>query len=197
VTTEGSAAIEGEQDLVGSSVFFGPEAEWIFVDQWRPARVALMRETPEGPMPLPIGKESHGTQTWFDFLGLIVDALDGGRVLVVDELDTSLHPLLSREFVRLFQNPETNLRGAQLVFTTHDASLLARHKGEEILRRDEVWFTEKTTSGETRLFPLTDFNPRAGLNWERRYLGGSIGAVPFLERENFTMALGADRATHG
>lgn len=157
--------------------------------------IVMVRDTAQGQVALGLEHESSGTRTWFDFLGMIVDALDNGFVLAVDELDATLHPLLAREFVRLFQSPETNPRGAQLIFTTHDAALLARHRGEEILRRDEVWFTEKNQAGESQLYPLTDFKPRAGLNWERRYLGGSMGAVPFLDEEEFVAAVSEGEAT--
>ncbi|RAY14887.1 ATP-binding protein [Actinomadura craniellae] len=160
-------------------------------------KINTIRNTPDGPVRIPLSEESRGTQTWFDFLGTTLDALDGGQVLLVDELDASLHPLLVREFVRLFQNDETNPHGAQLIFTTHDTSLLARQQGEEVLRRDEVWFAEKTPTGETRLFPLTDFKPRQGLNWERRYLGGSVGAIPFLDPADFSTALDERHAANG
>jgi uncharacterized protein len=153
------------------------------------AEIAMVRQRPEGPVSLSIDQESNGTRTWFDFLGLIIDVLDNGWVIAVDELDASLHPLLVRVFVRLFQNPETNPKGAQLIFTTHDTSLLARHDGMDTLRRDEIWFTEKDSKGETQLYPLTDFKPRSGLNWERRYLGGSMGAVPFLDESDFAAAV--------
>jgi predicted ATPase len=158
---------------------------------------SLIHDTPDGPTPLPWEKESNGTRTWFDFIVAVIDGLNLGRTLVVDELDTSLHPLLLRELVRLFQDEKTNPRGAQLIFTTHDTSLLARHKGEEGLRRDEVWFTGKQRTGETRLYPLTDFKPRQGLNWERRYLGGSVGAVPFLDSADFAGASDESDAAHG
>lgn len=152
-------------------------------------KVTTLRDTPDGTASLTLEQESTGTQTWFDLLGLVLDVLDHGSLVAVDELDTSLHPLLLRELVRMFQSAETNPRGAQLVFTTHDTSLLARQGGEEGLRRDEVWFTEKDDAGETRLYPLTDFRPRAGLNWERRYLGGSVGAVPFLDDRDFVTTI--------
>lgn len=151
--------------------------------------IAMIRNSPEGPIPLGLDQESHGTRTWFDFLGRIIDVLDNGWVIAVDELDASLHPLLAHAFVRLFQHPDTNPDGAQLIFTTHDTSLLARHDGAEVLRRDEIWFTEKDPAGETQLFPLTDFKPRSGLNWERRYLGGAMGAVPFLDENDFAAAV--------
>jgi uncharacterized protein len=125
--------------------------------------------------------ESHGARTWFSYLGPIVDTLDRGGVLVVDEIDSSLHPHVVRAFITLFQDEKTNPNAAQLLCTTHDTSLLGRPQGEELLRRDEVWFTEKDRDGATTLFPLTDFHPRSGLNWERRYLGGAVGAVPIID----------------
>lgn len=128
-----------------------------------------------------LDQESRGTQTWFDISGLVLKALDEGNTLVIDELDTSLHPLLLARLIRLFQSAEANPHGAQLMFTTHDASLMGRHQGEELLKRDEIWFTQKDPKvGSTELYPLTDFRPRDGLNWEKRYLGGSVGGVPYI-----------------
>ncbi|MEW1551184.1 AAA family ATPase [Streptomyces tsukubensis] len=134
--------------------------------------------------------QSRGTRTWFDISGMVVRALDEGNTLVVDELDTSLHPLLLAQMIKLFQRRDSNPRGAQLVFTTHDASLMGRNRGEELLRRDEIWFTQKNAeTGSTELYPLTDFKPRDGLNWEKRYLGGSVGGVPYISETGFEEAL--------
>lgn len=133
-----------------------------------------------------LDQESRGTQTWFDISGTVVKALDRGHTLVVDELDTSLHPLLLAQMIKLFQQEKTNPHGAQLIFTTHDASLMARSRGEELLRRDEIWFTQKDPeTGSTELYPLTDFKPRDGLNWEKRYLGGAVGGVPYVSENLF------------
>ncbi|MFE0549249.1 ATP/GTP-binding protein [Streptomyces pilosus] len=135
-------------------------------------------------------QESRGTQTWFDIVGMVVRALDEGHTLVVDELDTSLHPLLLAQMIRLFQEEESNPSKAQLIFTTHDASLMGRSQGEELLRRDEIWFTQKNAdTGSTELYPLTDFKPRDGLNWEKRYLGGAVGAVPYISENMFHEAM--------
>ncbi|MFI7038397.1 ATP/GTP-binding protein [Microbispora rosea] len=140
----------------------------------------------EKPADFDISDESRGTRAWFELVGVTLNALTRGWTLLVDELDTSLHPLLSAELIKLFQNPDTNPRGAQLIFTTHDASLMGRIHGEELLRRDEIWFVEKeSTTGASQLYPLTDFHPREGLNWERRYLGGALGAVPILDEDRF------------
>lgn len=134
-------------------------------------------------------EESDGTVSWLQLLPMVLDALDSGHVVVVDEIDTSLHPLLTAQLVRLFQDVDTNPNGAQLVFTTHDASLLGTMVGDEVLGRDQVWFVEKTPEGTSTLYPLTDFKPRKEHNRERRYLGGSYGAVPVLDPQDFTDAI--------
>lgn len=136
-----------------------------------------------------LGDESDGTVSWLQLLPMAVDALDMGHVVVVDEIDTSLHPLLTAQLVRLFQDGETNPNGAQLIFTTHDASLLGTMLGDDVLLRDQVWFVEKTPGGASTLYPLTDFKPRKEHNPERRYLGGSYGAVPLLDDQDFTDAV--------
>ncbi|WP_267246605.1 AAA family ATPase [Streptomyces sp. PR69] len=137
-----------------------------------------------------LDQESRGTQTWFDISGMVIKALDKGHTLVIDELDTSLHPLLLAQMIRLFQSQESNPRGAQLIFTTHDASLMGRNRGEELLKRDEIWFTQKDPQvGSTELYPLTEFRPRDGLNWEKRYLGGSVGGVPYISENLFDEAV--------
>lgn len=125
--------------------------------------------------------ESDGTLAWLNLLPGALTALADGGLLVVDEIDSSLHPNLTALLIQQFRSAETNPRRAQLLFTTHDAALLGTSFGEEILGRDEVWFVEKEADGASRLYPLSDFRPRAeGENRERRYLGGSYGAVPVL-----------------
>ncbi|MFE1321912.1 ATP/GTP-binding protein [Kitasatospora phosalacinea] len=136
-----------------------------------------------------LDQESRGTRAWFEAAGYLIGALENGWTLVIDELDTSLHPVLLAHMVKLFQDPDTNPRGAQLLFTTHDTSLLGRHGGDELLRRDEIWFMEKNGTGESALFPLTDFKPRDGLNWERRYLGGAVGAIPYVTSSDMISAV--------
>ena len=125
-----------------------------------------------------LDEESAGTRAWLLILPAAITALDSGSVLVVDEIDSSLHPELTAQLVRLFQSPDLNPAGAQLVFTTHDASLLGTSFGGDLLGRDQVWFVEKATDGASRLYPLTDFRPRKDENRERRYLAGSYRAVP-------------------
>lgn len=136
-----------------------------------------------------LDEESAGTRSWLALLPMVLGALEDGSVVAVDEIDTSLHPLLTAELVKLFRNPDTNTSGAQLIFTTHDSSLLGTMMGAEVLPRDAIWFIEKGSDGSSTLVPLTDFKPRAGQNTERRYLGGSYGAVPVLDSEDFVNAV--------
>jgi uncharacterized protein len=124
---------------------------------------------------LDMDDESEGTQKFFHMLGPIFDTLENGKILVVDELDARLHPHLTRELVRLFNDPATNPHNAQLIFATHDAGLL----GECLLRRDQVWFTEKNRLGATELYSLADFKERADAAFDTRYLKGRYGGIPF------------------
>lgn len=124
-----------------------------------------------------MAEESAGTQLFFSLAGPLLDILERGRMLIVDELDSSLHPLLVQRIVDMFQSPETNPNGAQLVFTTHDVSLLDSRK----MRRDQLWFAEKDSDQASHLFPLLDFSPRKGEALERNYLGGRYGGIPILE----------------
>lgn len=128
-----------------------------------------------------ISEESGGTQKLFAFAGPLLDVLAKGRILLVDELDTSLHPLMVRFLIRLIHNPEINRNNAQLVFTTHDTSVL----DTDIFRRDQVWFVEKDSESATRLYPLTEFSPRKGEALERGYLKGRYGALPFIGEFKF------------
>jgi len=107
--------------------------------------------------------------------------------LLFDEIDASLHPRLSARLIEIFQDPATNPRGAQLIFTTHDTSLL------NSLNRDEVWLTEKGESGETTLTALAEFGGdkvRRSLNLEKAYLQGRFGAVPELDQAALRRVLG-------
>jgi uncharacterized protein len=131
---------------------------------------------------LPLGSESDGTLAYLGMLGPVVEILATGGVLCVDELDASLHPLLVGEIVRLFNRIETNPRGAQLIFNAHDTELL----NGPLLRRDEIWFTEKDRAGATRLYPLSDFKPRKAENLQRGYLQGRYGATPIIQATTST-----------
>ena len=124
--------------------------------------------------------ESSGTRNLLFLTGPILDILNKGLTLVVDELDTSLHTLLVQALVRMFHRPEVNTGGAQLVFTTHDTSLLDAYG---LFRRDQVWFVEKRPDQSSSLYPLLDFSPRKNEALERGYLQGRYGALPFLRSQ--------------
>lgn len=124
--------------------------------------------------------ESSGTRNLLFLTGPILDILSKGQTLVVDELDTSLHTLLVQALVRLFHRPEINTGGAQLIFTTHDTSLLDAYG---LFRRDQIWFVEKRQDQNSSLYPLLDFSPRKNEALERGYLQGRYGALPLLRNQ--------------
>ena len=123
--------------------------------------------------------ESNGTRNLLFLAGPVLDILRKGLTLVIDELDTSLQTLLVRELVRLFHRPEVNVAGAQLVFTTHDTSLL---NAPDLFRRDQIWFVEKDRDQASELVSLSEFSPRKNEALERGYLIGRYGGIPFLDQ---------------
>ncbi|MBF0460974.1 MAG: ATP-binding protein [Magnetococcales bacterium] len=125
---------------------------------------------------LDLQNESLGTRSLLEIQGPVFDALDRGGVLWIDELSANMHPLLASRIVALFGSQEANPNGAQLVCTTHNTHLL----NEGLLRRDQIWFTEKDSEGATELYPLADYHIRGGENFERDYLQGRYGAIPYL-----------------
>lgn len=124
--------------------------------------------------------ESEGTKKFFHLLGPILDSLKFGKVLIIDELDTKLHPLLTQRIVKLFNSNSTNPKNAQLIFATHDTQLL----DAKTFRRDQIWFTEKTREGATYLYSLIDFKngktPRNDEKLGKNYIYGKYGAIPYL-----------------
>lgn len=122
--------------------------------------------------------ESDGTQKIFEFAGPWIDTLENGHVIVYDELHENLHPVLLKFLINQFHDKKKNKLNAQLIFTTHDTSILS----QEMLRRDQIWFCERNSNQETELFPLTTYSPRRRFeNLERSYLGGRYGALPYLD----------------
>ena len=134
---------------------------------------------------LPLESQSRGTQTMLRIALPLLEVIASGGVLVVDELEASLHPMLAAKIVQQFNDPKTNPKNAQLIFTTHDTNLLGNVHGDPLLRRDQVWFTEKNKEGATVVYPLTDYKPRKAENLERGYLQGRYGAIPFLGNLRF------------
>jgi AAA15 family ATPase/GTPase len=125
---------------------------------------------------LPWNDESDGTRRLFSMSATIFETLNQGKIIFIDEIDRSLHPLLVRELIRLFQNPKSNPKGAQLIFNTHDTSLLSAG----IFRRDQVWFLEKDQIGASHLYSLLEYSPRKDESLEKGYLQGRYGAIPFF-----------------
>lgn len=129
---------------------------------------------------LRMGQESMGTQKFFSRIGMWMEALQNGSVMVVDEIESSMHPLLTRHLIEMVQDEAVNTNQAQLIFTTHDTGLLDL----TLLRRDQIWFVEKDErSMQTDVYALTDFSPRKGENISKGYLQGRYGAVPFIGEE--------------
>lgn len=126
-------------------------------------------------------QESSGTRKVFDLLGPFFDTLMSGKVLVVDELDTKLHPLLTKALVSLFNSSETNPNNAQLIFATHDTNLLTYGN----FRRDQIYFVEKDQQGATNLYSLIEYKEngttvRKDRSFENDYVRGRYGAIPYL-----------------
>jgi hypothetical protein len=147
--------------------------------------VALSHKGLREDVEFDVGDESLGTLVWLGLAGPVINALTEGSVFLADELEASLHPNLVCHLVGLFQDPATNPRRAQLIFNSHETSLLGHSVADRTLGRDQVWFTEKLREGATRLYPLSDLNPRKGEAVGQRYLAGRYGATPIIAREEF------------
>ncbi len=124
------------------------------------------------------GDESAGTQKFFDVLGPIIDTLENGKVLFIDEFDNSLHPLLTKFIIDLFE--KNNPNKAQLIVTTHDSSLLSHRE----LNKEHFWFTEKDKFGSAKLFSLAEFDIRNDVEFSKKYFEGRFGALPFINYNN-------------
>ena len=148
--------------------------------KYRRQRVLLQHQQDDEDSWLDLDEESDGTKTLFQLAPYVFKAIEAGGVVLVDELESSLHPLIGLAIVKLFNCVKSNPKNAQMLFTTHDTNLLGTTLGEPTLRRDQIWFAEKDKEGASKLFPLTDYKPRKAENLERGYLQGRYGAIPFL-----------------
>jgi AAA15 family ATPase/GTPase len=131
-------------------------------------------------------QESEGTRKLYSILGPILDSLKNGKVLVIDELDSSLHPILTKYLIELFNSKENNPFNAQLIFNTQDTNLLSN----KLFRRDQIWFAEKDRYGETHLYSLVDYSANKGIErkdatYGKNYLMGKYGAIPYLGQFQF------------
>ena len=150
------------QEMVGETVY----------------EVSVVHRSRNGePVEMDFDEESDGTLKMFALAGPWLDSLENGHVVVIDELHDNLHPVLVKFLVDQFNNPDANVGGAQLIFTTHDTSILS----QDVFRRDQIWFCERNQHHETALFSLSKFHPRKGVeNLERSYLAGRYGALPYV-----------------
>ncbi|MCI8851010.1 MAG: ATP-binding protein [Erysipelotrichaceae bacterium] len=132
---------------------------------------------------IPLREESAGTLKMFSLYPRLMKIMETGGVFFIDELNSRLHPLLVRNFILCFLNPEMNKSHAQLIFTSHDTWALEN----DLLRRDEIWFVEKEDTGASQLYSLADFNDANGIkirkdeNYEKNYMLGKYGAIPALK----------------
>lgn len=121
--------------------------------------------------------ESDGTYKFLTFIGPWIDTLENGFVLVIDELHDNFHPLMVRFLIELFHSNETNPKNAQLIFTSHETSVMS----QEIFRRDQIWFCEKKNKS-SQIFSLVEFKPRKGVtDIEKSYFSGRYGALPYFK----------------
>lgn len=147
-----------------------------------PPRVIIYRKTYENGKESGIEEfdlrqqESDGTKKLFALAGSLVQSLETGKTIVVDELESKLHPLVTKEIVKLFNSKTSNKKNAQLIFTTHDTNLLQGNH----FRRDQIWFTEKDKYGSSHLYSLLEYKPRKDASFQKDYINGRYGAIPYI-----------------
>jgi len=132
-------------------------------------------------IPFPEHYESAGTLRLFALAGYLLNVLEKGQTLVIDEMDTSLHPMMMRFVIEMVHNSALNKPGTQMILTTHDSSIL----DNSLLRPDQIWFVEKDRLQATQLYPLTDFIERQNESLQKGYLEGRYGALPCLTQFTF------------
>lgn len=146
-----------------------------------PPRVIIYRKTYENGKESSIEEfdlrrqESDGTKKLFALAGSLARSLETGKTIVVDELESKLHPLVTKEIVKLFNSKISNKKNAQLIFTTHDTNLLQGNH----FRRDQIWFTEKDKYGSSHLYSLLEYKPRKDASFQKDYINGRYGAIPY------------------
>jgi uncharacterized protein len=125
--------------------------------------------------------ESEGTNRLFALSGVLLKSLGAKNILVIDEIDARFHPLITRAIVELFHSKIDNPQNAQLIFATHDVNLLQNDR----FRRDQIWFTEKDKYGASHLYSLAEFKVRNDASYQKDYLLGRYGAIPFIDAHDF------------
>ncbi|MDR6469568.1 AAA15 family ATPase/GTPase [Paraburkholderia graminis] len=177
-TVEEDDAVPGQdvmKDIVPERREFWEEA----LKHQKPFKVTTYHQAGDAKVGMDLSSESDGTRRLFALAGPLSMILMLGETLFVDELNENLHPLIFRLVVSLFLDPEINIGNAQLVFTTHDTSILTH----TFLRRDQIWFSDKGKDRTTRLVPLSDYKVRKGFSrLKDEYLGGAYRGVPVVRR---------------
>lgn len=189
VDLSGSKAAEVFQDLTSLVERYYPDDNQLKKEfnTLKKKLVRLGHTGDSGPVYLNLADESRGTLAFLELIGMVLVALETGSVLVVDEFDSSLHPILSKQVIQLFNSKSSNPKGAQLLFSTHDVSMLSR----DILRRDQIYFVEKDTGGRSNVYPLTSLKTKKLDNIQKGYMEGRYGAIPFLG--DFEALVGGER----
>lgn len=173
--------IKPDEDKLGFPDSMPKEVRDFFTKEFLSQEQVQINFIHSGNIALDLRQESDGTLRLLAYAGRWIDALDNGRTIVVDELDNSLHPILVRSLIKLICNSETNKKNAQLIFSTHDTSLL----DNELFRRDQIWFVEKDDINSTQLHPLLEFSPRKQEAFGKGYLQGRYGALPYIGEWRF------------
>ena len=144
--------------------------------------IRMSHETKNGKtVHFEIDEESLGTRKFFSMLGPIFNILETGKILIIDELESSLHPSITHFLIKLF-NSKHNKKNGQLIFTTHDTTLL---KYNNLFRRDQLYFCSKKPNEQTKLNNFVDFKLREDINFEKAYLDGRVGGLPFIDETFF------------
>ena len=151
----------------------------------RKYRIMARHETDSGTIDWDFNKESQGTKSLFSIVSRIIRALKVGGSLIIDEFGSDIHPNITHRIVEIFQSEKTNPHRAQLIFATHDSTL----QSHQLLRRDQIWFTQKNKENSTELYALSDFKPRNDLDIQRPYLDGRYGGVPILPSQESLLGI--------
>ena len=176
-----SEEIVTEQDLTPSDIMSEEMRKKILSREVKLLNVHMLHHAQDGlaPVAIPYADESNGTKQFFELEGPLAETLENGYVLVIDELTAHMHPLLTRRLIEMIHDPDQNRNGAQLVFATHDTTLLDL----SLFRRDQIWFTEKDRQGASHLYSLHDYKGvRKGEALQKGYLAGRYGALPMVEK---------------
>ena len=168
--------IQTKKRIIKQMIRFDKDKEELTEEFMEILELKFLHKTENGSALFDLRQESDGTRKFFYMAGPILEFLESGNILVYDELESSLHSHLVEWIIKLFHSPETNPKGAQLIFTTHNNSIMT----EQNFRRDQIWFVDKNRDEASRVFPLTDFRKVDYITLPEGYLEGRYGALPYL-----------------